>query len=75
MAVENPNEDEKPFTPELLESLAKHVEDFRADTLFGVDGGCAEPFAEQHYLAALAHLELAHREFMLAMYHQRRSLV
>lgn len=55
-----------------LEEQAGAIEVLRREIL------CQEndhegPFAEQHYLSALAHLELAQRELTLAHYHSVRE--
>jgi len=68
------NTDELPYTPETLDNLAKQAEDMRCDTLFGVDDAGADPFSEQYYLAALAQLEMAHRNFKLASLWQSHAL-
>jgi len=73
--VKDPNADDDPFTPEMLAKFARQVEDLRADILFGVDDNGADPFAKQHFLTALAHLDLAHRSFKLARLCQIQALV
>ena len=50
-----------------LKEFAGLVEDLRVSILFdGNDSEYGECFAQQHYLAALASLEQAHRQFKLA---------
>jgi hypothetical protein len=68
------NQPEKAFTPEAMADAAKASETLHADLLFGVDGAAAAPDAEQLYLAALAHLDLARRHFTLAQLAQTRAL-
>ena len=72
--LEDYNKDPEPFDPHTLEVYRKAVEDFRCRCLFDTDDAGADPLAEQEYLAALAHLELAHRHFTMARIHQVRAL-
>ena len=60
-----------PMTLE-LEILAKQVEALRGEMLFE-DNDHEGMIAEQHYLSAVAHLELAQRALMLAHVHSMRE--
>jgi len=62
----DPNADDEPFTPETLEAYAKLTEDLRGHCLFSIDVAAANSEAEQQFLMALSHLELAQRHFKLA---------
>lgn len=66
--------DDVAFTPETLRDYAKRVEDLRHHFLFSLDDAGSDPFAEQHYLVALANLELAQRAFSLAALAQSRAI-
>ena len=70
----DPNKEDEPFTPETLDRCAKRAEQFRFDCLFDIDDAGADPFAVEHYLTALAQLELAHRHFKLAKLCQSRGI-
>lgn len=63
-----------PFTPEVLDSYAHCVADLRCEWLFDTDAAGADPIAEQHYLAALSHMEAAQHSFSLAMLHQTAAI-
>lgn len=62
------------FTPETLRDLASQIEKMRFDMLMDMEDAGACPYAEQHYLVALGHLELAHRAMSLAHMSQSRAL-
>ena len=68
------DDDDKPFTPETLADYAKQIEDMRNRLLFESDDAGADAVAEQHFLVALGHLELAHRAMKLANLAQMRAL-
>ena len=71
----DPNKEDAPFTPATLQDYAKRADALHKDILFGTDGNSgADPLAEQEYLIALSHLELAHRHFTMARFHQVRAL-
>lgn len=55
-----------------LEKVAGTVETLRNEILF-TDNDHEGPLAEQHLLSAIAHLEIAQRELMLAHYHSVRE--
>jgi len=74
ITLDDPNKDPEPFTPETLEVFEKRTEQLRLSLLCDVDEAGADPFAEQHALAAFAHLESAQRAFALARLHQTRAL-
>lgn len=61
-----------------LEEMAKRVENLRLALLFGGSQeeatGHLGVLAEQEYLSAIAHLQLAQAAFMRAHYHQVRAL-
>lgn len=64
-----------PEPPVHVEDLADYIEKIRGGILFNEDiEGIASlpPVAEQHFLMALSHLEIAQREFKLANYHRMR---
>jgi hypothetical protein len=58
-----------------VEDLAKAVERLREHAIFNSpsDEVDSEPFAEQFFLAAVALLDQAHRNLMLAELHLRRA--
>jgi hypothetical protein len=62
------------FTPETLRNFTIDIEKLRHEMLFDMKSAGADPFAEQHFLAALAHLELAQRALTLAQFSQSRAL-
>ena len=72
----NPNEEDAAFDPSTLQRYTKAAEKLHHDILFGTDvnGSGADPLAEQEYLVALSHLELAMRHFTMARTHQVRAL-
>jgi len=62
------------FTPETLHRYCQMVQELRHSMLFDIeDDGCG-PLAEQHYIAALAHLELAQTALRLAEIHQMQEM-
>jgi hypothetical protein len=73
-AIDDPNKEPEPFTPETLEGFEKCAEGLRLDFLCDVDEAGADPVATQHALVALAHLELAQRAFALARLAQTSAL-
>jgi hypothetical protein len=74
MMIANPDKDPDPFTPETLAACVKAVEALRNQYLFDIDEAGADPVAEQHYLTALATLEVARQHFALARLFQTRAL-
>jgi hypothetical protein len=72
--VSDPNKDDEPFTPETLDGYTKRIEDLRCEILFETDGAGADPHAEQLYLLALGHLDMAGRYMALASMAQSRAL-
>lgn len=58
-----------------FEKLSIDIEELKYDISFRTASDGIDPFAEQHFLAALAHLELAAREMMLAHYYQMQGRV
>lgn len=71
----DPNAELAEFSPDTLEKCAKQVEDLRlGEFLFGIDEAGADPVAEQLYLVALNHMELAERHFKLAKLAQIKAI-
>ena len=70
----DPNQDPLPFTPESLATFEKRTEELRIAALCDIDEAGGDPFAIQHFLAALAQLEAAQRSFTLAGLHQARGI-
>lgn len=57
-----------------IEEFAKKIESLRGDMLFGdADLKLLGPMSEQHFLAAIAQLELAERYLKIAHYQRMRG--
>jgi hypothetical protein len=70
----DPNKEDEPFTPGTLQTYEKRLDKLRHDILFDTDSAGADPVAEQQYLIALSHLEMAQRHLALARLSQVRAL-
>lgn len=68
------NDQDSPFTPEVLRNYAKGIETMREDFLFNTDGAGADLEAEQHYLLALSALDTAQRHMSMAALKQTQGI-